>query len=277
MKKPDESFGRDGSKPFDETMDEDFAMAALKQTKKARKNNLNLVQRQKLAKKRIKTNLWVFFLKRICLNYIFIFHAVMNSNAEDMSKVLLTVNHTELIAEAKHFLTEAHMYLKPQKLVNVQEDWNALFAIYKQYIFTFAMSKVQEIGSRASKHVKDRADQNKQKQAFKNQDDVEFNDNVWESDQSDYSLEDFSDLIGTYVEETHVREFFDKEMKKIENDKHRVERVCALKEVVQNFYQLKGEKSSFLMNELDLMAADRDNTMTVKRQGISHVEDIKKD
>jgi len=45
MKKPDESFGRDGSKPFDETMDEDFAMAALKQTKKARKNNLNLVQR----------------------------------------------------------------------------------------------------------------------------------------------------------------------------------------------------------------------------------------
>ena len=94
------------------------------------------------------------------------------------------------------------------------------------------MSKVQEIGSRASKHVKDRADQNKQKQAFKNQDDVEFNDNVWESDQSDYSLEDFSDLIGTYVEETHVREFFDKEMKKIENDKHRVERVCALKEVV---------------------------------------------
>ena len=31
------------------------------------------------------------------------------------------------------------------------------------------------------------------------------------------------------------------------------------------------------MNELDLMAADRDNTMTVKRQGFKLVEDIKKD
>ena len=29
-----------------------------------------------------------------------------------------------------------------------------------------------------------------------------------------------------------MREFFDKEMKKIENDKHRIERVATLKEVV---------------------------------------------
>jgi hypothetical protein len=47
------------------------------------------------------------------LNYIFIFNAVMNCTAEDMSKVLLSVNHSDLIAEAKHFLTEAHLYLKP--------------------------------------------------------------------------------------------------------------------------------------------------------------------
>ena len=92
------------------------------------------------------------------LNYIFIFHAVMNSTQEDMSKVLLTVNHSELIAEAKYFLTEAHMYLKPWQLDNVDEDWNALFAIYKSYIFNYAMHKVQEIGSRVSKHVKDRND-----------------------------------------------------------------------------------------------------------------------
>ena len=38
MKKPDESFGRDGSS-------EDFCMAALKQTKKVRQNPMNLVQR----------------------------------------------------------------------------------------------------------------------------------------------------------------------------------------------------------------------------------------
>ena len=79
------------------------------------------------------------------------------------------------------------------------------------------------------------------------------------------------------MEETHVREFFDKEMKKIENDKNRVERIMILKDVVANFYQLKGEKSEHLVRELDLMGADRDNTMTVKRQGISHVEDIQKD
>ena len=124
------------------------------------------------------------------------------------------------------------------------------------------MAKVQEIGARCNKYSKDRQDQIKQNQAVIGQDDVEFNDNAWESDQSDYSLEDFSDLIGTYVEETHVMQFFDKEMKKIENDKHRVERVSALKEVIQNFYQLKGEKSNFLMKELDLMAADRLETMT---------------
>jgi len=129
-------------------------------------------------------------------------------------------------------------------------------------MFAYAMAKVQEIGARCNKYSKDRQDQIKQNQAVIGQDDVEFNDNAWESDQSDYSLEDFSDLIGTYVEETHVMQFFDKEMKKIENDKHRVERVSALKEVIQNFYQLKGEKSNFLMKELDLMAADRLETMT---------------
>ena len=80
-----------------------------------------------------------------------------------------------------------------------------------------------------SKHVKDILDQNKQKQSFSNQDDCDFNDNAWESDQSEYSLEDFSDLIGTFVEESHVREFFLKEMSKIDNDQHRVERVAALK------------------------------------------------
>ena len=141
--KADESFGRD-TKPFDidQTGDDDFGIAALKQTKKARKNTLNLVQRQKLSKKRIKTALWIFFLKRMVLNYIFIFHAVMNSTPEDMSKVLLTVNHSELIAEGRYFLTEAHMYLKPWQLDNVEEDWNALFAIYKSYIFNYAMNKV---------------------------------------------------------------------------------------------------------------------------------------
>ena len=82
----------------------------------------------------------------------------MNATAEDMSKVLLTVNHIEFIAEAKHFLTEAHMYLKPAAIKNVEEDWQALFAIYKQYIFNYAMKKVQEIGQQAQKHVRDRTD-----------------------------------------------------------------------------------------------------------------------
>ena len=76
----------------------------------------------------------------------------------------------------------------------------------------------------------------RQKQAFKNQDEVELNDNVWESDQSDYSLEDFPDLNGTYVEEKDVHKYLEKEMVKIENDTHRVERVKALKEVVESFY-----------------------------------------
>ena len=47
----------------------------------------------------------------MALNYILIFHAMMNCTAEDMSKVLLTVNHNELIEEAKIFLTETHKYL----------------------------------------------------------------------------------------------------------------------------------------------------------------------
>ena len=89
----------------------------------------------------------------------------MHSTVEDMSKVLLSVNHTDLIAEARYFLTEAHSFMKPEKLNNIKEDWNALFAIYKQYMFTYAMSKVQEISARCSQHQTDRCAQLKHEHA----------------------------------------------------------------------------------------------------------------
>ena len=67
-------------------------------------------------------------------------------------------------------------------------------------------------------------------------------DEAYQSDQSDYSLEDFPDLTGSFVEESHVRVFFEKEMEKIENDPHRIERVKAIKEAVANYYELKGDR-----------------------------------
>ena len=67
-------------------------------------------------------------------------------------------------------------------------------------------------------------------------------DEAMESDQSEYSLGDFPDLTGSFVSESHVKEFYEKEMEKIESDPHRIERVKAVKEAVINYYNIKGQK-----------------------------------
>jgi CRISPR/Cas system CSM-associated protein Csm2 small subunit len=78
-----------------------------------------------------------------------------------------------------------------------------------------------------------------------------------ESDQSDYSLGDFPDLTGSFVEESHIKEFYEKEMEKIESDPHRIERVKAIKEAVVAYYNIKGQKGEALVAELDCMTYDR--------------------
>jgi hypothetical protein len=74
-------------------------------TKKKRKT-LNLVQRTNLAKKRIKTALWLYFLKRIHLNYNFIFHAMLEATRFDMINTQAFIDHKDLYEEVKYFLTE---------------------------------------------------------------------------------------------------------------------------------------------------------------------------
>jgi len=102
-------------------------------------------------------------------------------------------------------------------------------------------------------------------------------DDGFESDQSDYSLGDFPDLTGSFVEESHIKEFYEKEMEKIEIDPHRIERVKAIKVAVVAYYNIKGEKGEALLTELDCMTNDRQNITNFKRQGISDIEDIGKD
>ena len=98
-----------------------------------------------------------------------------------------------------------------------------------------------------------------------------------ESDQSDYSLGDFPDLTGSFVEESHIKEFYEKEMVKIESDPHRIERVKAIKEAVVAYYNIKGQKGEALVAELDCMTYDRQKITDFKRQGIADIEDIGKD
>lgn len=102
-------------------------------------------------------------------------------------------------------------------------------------------------------------------------------DEAMESDQSEYSLGDFPDLTGSFVSESHVKEFYEKEMEKIESDPHRIERVKAVKEAVINYYNIKGQKGEQLVAELDCMTNDRDAITKFKRQGINDIEDIGKD
>lgn len=102
-------------------------------------------------------------------------------------------------------------------------------------------------------------------------------DEGFESDQSDYSLGDFPDLTGSFVEESHIKEFYEREMDKIESDPHRIERVKAIKEAVVNYYNIKGQKGEVLVAELDCMRNDRQKITDFKRQGISDIEDIGKD
>jgi len=99
----------------------------------------------------------------------------------------------------------------------------------------------------------------------------------FESDQSDYSLGDFPDLTGSFVEESHIKEFYEKEIEKIESDPHRIERVKAIKECVISYYNIKGQKGEKLVAELDCMTNDRHDITNFKRQGISDIEDIGKD
>jgi len=77
-----------------------------------RKNNLNTQQRQKLARRRIKTAINLYFLKRMALNYTLMFQAVMNATQVDMSKVLVTIESEDLIKESIYFLSIKNTYLK---------------------------------------------------------------------------------------------------------------------------------------------------------------------
>lgn len=84
-------------------------------------------------------------------------------------------------------------------------------------------------------------------------------------------------MTGSFVEESHIKEFYEKEMEKIESDPHRIERVRAIKEAVVAYYNIKGEKGEALLTELDCMTNDRQNITNFKRQGISDIEEIGKD
>jgi hypothetical protein len=90
-------------------------------------------------------------------------------------------------------------------------------------------------------------------------------------------LGDFPDLTGSFVEESHIKEFYEREMEKIESDPHRIERVKAIKEAVVAYYNIKGQKGEALVAELDCMTYDRQKITDFKRQGIADIEDIGKD
>jgi len=110
-------------------------------TKKKRKT-LNLVQRTNLAKKRIKTALWLYFLKRIHLNYNFIFHAMLDANRFDMINTQAFIDHKDLYEEVKFFLTEFRQYMRKEQVDNMKDDWISMILIYRSYVFSDVKGKI---------------------------------------------------------------------------------------------------------------------------------------
>lgn len=163
----------------------------------------------------------------------------------------------------------------------MKDDWISILAMYSSYVFSDTKQKILEVEQKIAKHEKDSKEQRKQKNAYENKgkdaDESDNMDAVWESDQSDYSLEDFSDLIGTFVEEGHVQRFYEKWLQEIQHDTHRIERVKVLKTEAENFYEGKGARGANLVENLDKMFADRTKMVDFKRKSIDEVESIKKD
>ena len=219
------------------------------------------MQRERKRGTQIKKDYKKLFVEHLRSDYWRAFEALVGSKDIDMELVIHSFASNAFYKEAREFLCVQGKFMQEGHLLHLKEDPKTILSLYRMFMLHYRTNQMNTIDNKPLM---------KKPKKLAGSKSASINSlGEGANEDSDYSENDFSDLLSNKQIEENIKVFFDRMhelINPIDQTRLKLDSVQQIKNTVKTFYKKKAEVSDKMLRELDQMTAERPIMTKIKQE-----------